>query len=79
MLFPQDLIIFSRMHGGQFEMAANHKKRWWDVQPERPIILHKQLQISPFIAPACKISGLKDGRTHLQTVYFPIYLQRHAF
>ena len=24
-----------------------------------------------FIAPACKFSGLKDGRTGLQTVYLP--------
>ena len=28
--------------------------------------------INPFTAPACKISGLKDARTHLQTVYFPV-------
>ena len=25
---------------------------------------------NPFTAPACKISGLKDARTRLQTVYF---------
>ena len=28
--------------------------------------------ISPFTAPACNISGLKDARTRLQTVYFPV-------
>ena len=28
--------------------------------------------INPFIAPAVKISRLKDARTRLQTVYFPI-------
>ena len=28
--------------------------------------------INPFAAPACKISGLKDARTRLQTVYFPV-------
>ena len=28
--------------------------------------------INPFTAPACKISGLKDARKHLQTVYFPV-------
>ena len=27
---------------------------------------------NPFIAPACKISGLKDARTRLQRVYFPV-------
>ena len=26
---------------------------------------------TPFTAPACKISGLKDARMRLQTVYFP--------
>ena len=26
----------------------------------------------PFTAPACRISGLKDAGTRLQTVYFPI-------
>ena len=28
--------------------------------------------INPFTAPACKISGLTDARTCLQTVYFPV-------
>ena len=28
--------------------------------------------INPFTAPACKISGLKDAQTCLQTVYFPV-------
>ena len=28
---------------------------------------------NPFTAPACKVSGLKDGGTCLQTVYFPIF------
>ena len=27
---------------------------------------------NPFSAPACKMSGLKDARTRLQTVYFPV-------
>ena len=39
--------------------------------------------INPFIAQACKIPGLKDARTRLQTVYFPhlehIYFQCYAF
>ena len=26
--------------------------------------------INPLTAAACKLSGLKDARTHLQTVYF---------
>ena len=26
--------------------------------------------VNPFTAPACTISGLKDSRTHLQTVIF---------
>ena len=29
-------------------------------------------EFNPFTAPACKISGLKDARTRLQTVYFPL-------
>ena len=28
------------------------------------------LAVNPLTATACKISGLKDGRTRLQTVYF---------
>ena len=28
------------------------------------------LNINPFTAPACKISGLKDARTRQQTLYF---------
>ena len=28
--------------------------------------------LNPFTAPACKISRLKDARTRLQTVYFPV-------
>ena len=28
--------------------------------------------INPFTAPACKMSGLKDARTRLRTVYFPV-------
>ena len=28
--------------------------------------------LNPFTAPACNISGLKDARTRLQTVYFPV-------
>ena len=31
-----------------------------------------EVLINPFIAPACKISGLKDARTRLQTVHFPV-------
>ena len=27
---------------------------------------------NPFAATACKISGLKDARTRLRTVYFPV-------
>ena len=30
-------------------------------------------RINLFTAPACKISGLKDARIHLQTVYFPVH------
>ena len=29
-------------------------------------------QFNPLTSPACKISGLKDARTRLQTVYFPV-------
>ena len=29
------------------------------------------LQVNPFTAQPCKISGLKSARTRLQTVYFP--------
>ena len=29
------------------------------------------LTVNPITAPACKISGLKDARTRLQTVYIP--------
>ena len=28
--------------------------------------------LNPLAAPACKISGLNDARTRLQTVYFPV-------
>ena len=42
-----------------------------------------QYKINPLTAPACQISGLKDARTRLQTVYFPvlyhIYFQCYAF
>ena len=31
------------------------------------------LSLNPFTAPACNISGLKDARTRLQTVNFPVY------
>jgi len=27
--------------------------------------------LNPLTAPACKMSGLNDARTRLQTVYFP--------
>ena len=30
------------------------------------------LVLNPFTAPACKVSGLKDARTRLQTVYLPV-------
>ena len=30
----------------------------------------EEKSLNPFTAPACKISGLKDSRTHLQTAYF---------
>ena len=32
----------------------------------------KDLIFNPFTAPACKSSGLKDARTHLKTVCFPV-------
>ena len=35
-----------------------------------PVPLCGQFGINPFTAPACKIFGLKDARTRLQTVYF---------
>ena len=31
-----------------------------------------ELAINPITAPDCKIFGLKDARTHLQTVYFSL-------
>ena len=31
------------------------------------------MHINPFTGPACNISGLKDARTRLQTVYFRAY------
>ena len=27
---------------------------------------------NPFTSPACKMSGVKDAQTRLQTVYFPV-------
>ena len=30
------------------------------------------LNINPFTAQACEISGLNDAHMHLQTVYFPV-------
>ena len=33
-----------------------------------PLVVHR----NPFTAPACKISGVKDARAHLQTVHFPV-------
>ena len=36
---------------------------------ERTLIL---TSFNPLIAPACKISGLKDAQTRLQIVYFPV-------
>ena len=30
------------------------------------------VRINPFTAGACKMSGLKDARTRLRTVYFPV-------
>ena len=35
------------------------------------------MDINPLAAPACKISGLNDARTRLQTVYFPVL--QHLF
>ena len=37
------------------------------------------LDVNPFTAPACNISGLKDARTHLQTVYFLVQYITHYF
>ena len=34
--------------------------------------------LNPFTVPACKISGLKDAQTRLQTVYIPV-LQQSTF
>ena len=34
--------------------------------------LEKSININPFTAPACSVSGMNDARTHLQTVYFPV-------
>ena len=36
------------------------------------ICLQRRVCFNPFTAPACKISGLKDARTCLQTQYFPV-------
>ena len=34
--------------------------------------------INPFTATACKVSGLKDARKRLQTVYFPVPEHLHS-
>ena len=34
---------------------------------------------NPFTAPACNISGLKDARGRLQTVYFPVLYKTSTF
>ena len=36
------------------------------------VVVAVMMTINPFTAPACKISGLKDAGTGLQTVYFPV-------
>lgn len=38
----------------------------------RNIRLLAAVGFNPFTAAACKICGLKDAQTHLQTVYFPV-------
>ena len=60
-------------------------QRWWQQQTEKERkreIESRQTdreaerereRINLFTAPACKISGLKDARIHLQTVYFPVH------
>ncbi len=65
--------------------------RWWNAFPAttRALmlafsqLLDDQELFNPFAALACKISGLKDARTHLQTVYFPflqpIFFRCYAF
>ena len=44
----------------------------WPVLLVKPVtLLHSgYLLFNPLAAPACKISGMIDARTHLQTVYF---------
>ena len=34
--------------------------------------INGMLWINPFTASACKMSVLKDARSHLKTVYFPV-------
>ena len=45
--------------------------KWKDLKVSSAIH-HERPNINPFTAPACKISWLKDERTHLKTVYFPV-------
>ena len=42
---------------------------WWAVML-RAVPIAIAASVNPFTAPACKISRLKNARTHLQTVYF---------
>ena len=52
---------------GVIDSLQFNSHRW-----RRNIRLLAAIDFNPFIAPACKIYGLKDAQTRLQTVYFPV-------
>ena len=62
--------------------AAGVRVIWHTEVPEnnKQMLSHKTCSffqsfvcVNPCTAPACKISGMKDARTRLQTVYFQSY------
>ena len=58
------------------QQRSRRHRLWLTAAARRSRIIYCNTQetanINPFTAPACKISGLKDARTRLQTVYVPV-------
>ena len=48
-----------------------------DTRTPASLVIPKPVYFNPFTAPACQIAGLKNARTHLQTVYFPVTFLAH--
>ena len=57
-------IVFLSLHHRETLVSATLTGNWLSGK--------KWIVFNPFTAPACTVSGLKDGRMHLQTVYFPV-------